>query len=399
MRKISRRNFLLTAGVVSAAALLAACGSSTSSASSESASESTASSAESAASNEAVEYPITIQHAYGETVIEEKPESIVAIAWGNPDVPLALGVVPTGVSKTNFGPVNEDGLLPWTAAAFEKLGASPNVFSDTDGWDYEAISDCAPDVILAAYSGFSEEEYNMLSQIAPTVAYPSVAWSTTWREETIVDATAMGMKSEGEALVAETDAMIQKKLAEYPAIEGKKAAFFWLSASDLSTFYIYTTLDPRAAFLTDLGMPLPDSVAALDNGKDFALTVSAENANQFSDVEIIITYGTDELLTALQADPLLSEISAVKNGAVVLLDSSDDLAASSTPSILSIPYTIDRYLWQRKLYEEWAACDWNHSAGYDHFGRMYAGFRSIWFQSYSHRAGSAGSSKSRFRNF
>ena len=92
MRKISRRNFLLTAGVVSAAALLAACGSSTSSASSESASESTASSAESAASNEAVEYPITIQHAYGETVIEEKPESIVAIAWGNPDVPLALGV-------------------------------------------------------------------------------------------------------------------------------------------------------------------------------------------------------------------------------------------------------------------------------------------------------------------
>ena len=34
----------------------------------------------------------------------------------------------------------------------------------------------------------------------------------------------------------------------------------------------------------------------------------------------------------------------MKNGAVVLLDSSDDLAASSTPSILSIPYTIDRYL-------------------------------------------------------
>ena len=121
MRKISRRNFLLTAGVVSAAALLAACGNSASAVSSESASESTASSVESAASNETVEYPITIQHAYGETVIEEKPKSIVAIAWGNPDVPLALGVVPTGVSKANFGPVNEDGLLPWTAAGFEKL--------------------------------------------------------------------------------------------------------------------------------------------------------------------------------------------------------------------------------------------------------------------------------------
>lgn len=60
MRKISRRNFLLTAGVVSAAALLAACGNSASAVSSESASESTASSVESAASNETVEYPITI---------------------------------------------------------------------------------------------------------------------------------------------------------------------------------------------------------------------------------------------------------------------------------------------------------------------------------------------------
>ena len=38
MRKISRRNFLLTAGVVSAAALLAACGNSASAVSSESAS-------------------------------------------------------------------------------------------------------------------------------------------------------------------------------------------------------------------------------------------------------------------------------------------------------------------------------------------------------------------------
>ena len=54
MRKISRRNFLLTAGVVSAAALLAACGNSASAVSSESASESTASSVESAASNETI---------------------------------------------------------------------------------------------------------------------------------------------------------------------------------------------------------------------------------------------------------------------------------------------------------------------------------------------------------
>jgi iron complex transport system substrate-binding protein len=48
-------------------------------------------------------YPITIQHAYGETIIEKKPENVVTISWGNHDVPLALGIIPAGVSKANYG--------------------------------------------------------------------------------------------------------------------------------------------------------------------------------------------------------------------------------------------------------------------------------------------------------
>lgn len=44
------------------------------------------------------------------------------------------------------------------------------------------------------------------------------------------------------------------------------------------------------------------------------------------------------------AATLMSEIPAIKNGAVVLLDSTSRLAASTTPSILSIPATIDEYL-------------------------------------------------------
>ena len=37
--------------------------------------------------------------------------------------------------------------------------------------DFEAISDANPDVILAAYSGITQEEYDTLSEIAPVVAY------------------------------------------------------------------------------------------------------------------------------------------------------------------------------------------------------------------------------------
>lgn len=40
----------------------------------------------------------------------------------------------------------------------------------------------------------------------------------------------------------------------------------------------------------------------------------------------------------------MSQIPAVKNGAVALIDSTSALAGASTPSILSIPYEIDEYL-------------------------------------------------------
>jgi iron complex transport system substrate-binding protein len=58
---------------------------------------------------------------------------------------------------------------------------------------------------------------------------------------------------------------------------------------------------------------------------------------------MIVMYGDSSLLKALQNDKLLSQIPAIKNGAVVLLDQNTDLAAGVTPSILSIPYTIDDY--------------------------------------------------------
>lgn len=299
-----------------------------------------------AAEDSETEYPITITHAYGTTEITEKPERIVTLGWGNQDTVLALGVVPVGVSAANYGYVTEHQLHQWTDDAFAELGeTNPNVFSDTDGFDYEAISDADPDVILAAYSGMTEEEYETLSAIAPVVPFKETAWKTSWREQTIENATGMGMKAAGEALVEETDALIAEKVAEHPEFEGVKAGFFWISADDFSTFYAYLPADPRASYLQDLGFELPDSIKELaGDGSEFSVTLSRENVDQLSDIDLMIVYGDESLLEALQADDLMSQIPAIRDGAVVLLDSTTQLAASSTPSILSIPATIDEYL-------------------------------------------------------
>ena len=294
----------------------------------------------------AVSYPLTIEHAFGETVIESKPERVATVGWENQDTPLALGVAPVGVSAANYGLVTENNLHPWTDEAFQSLGVdSPVVFNDVDGLDYEAISDSHPDVILASYSGFTQEEYETLSQIAPVVPYKEAPWQTTWKEQTIENATGMGMKKEGEEKVAEVEALIEEKLADYPDLKGTKAAFCWISADDLSSFYIYMPSDPRASYLLDLGLEFPESVKELaENTSDFSITVSRENADQLKDVDMIVVYRDQSLLDALQEDELMSQIPAVKNGAVALIDSTSALAGASTPSILSIPYEIDEYL-------------------------------------------------------
>lgn len=291
-------------------------------------------------------YPMTIKHAYGETVIEEQPENIATISWGNQDVPLALGTVPVGISKANYGKIDENGLLPWTAEKYKELGVEkPVVFDDVDGLDYEAISDSNPDIILAAYSGITQEEYDLLSEIAPVVAYPENAWQTLWRDQITVNSTAIGKKDEGDALVKELEALIKEKSSVYSDLEGKTAVFCYFNPADLGKFYIYLPSDPRAAYLTDLGLEFPDSISELaKESGSFSIEVSSENIDVLKDADIIVAYGNDELLESLQSDALLSTVPAIKNGSVALIEDGSVLSASCTPSALSIPATIDEYL-------------------------------------------------------
>lgn len=301
---------------------------------------------EPASTEAAVQYPITIEHALGKTVIPTKPERIVTVQWANHDVVLALGVVPAGFSAANFGVQDGSGLLPWTAKALDGLGAkNPNVFKDTDGLDFEAISDAKPDVILAAYSGITQEDYNLLSKIAPVVAYPKAPWATTWREQVLFNAKGMGMEAKGEQLIKDTESMVKEKLAKYPQISGKKVVWVNFSAKDLSKLHIYTPVDSRVSFLFELGLSYPKAVTdMITDPSKYSLNLSAENAEALYEADVIVGYGNNELYQAVKSDSLLGKIPAIQKGAVAFIDSDTPLVAAGTPNPLSIAYTIDEYL-------------------------------------------------------
>ena len=294
----------------------------------------------------ATEYPIVIKHALGETVIEEKPERVATVGWANHDVALALGVVPVGFSAANYGVQDDSGMLPWTAQKLKELGEeNPNIYQDTDGLDFEAIADSNPDVILAAYSGITKEEYETLSEIAPVVAYPETPWVISWRDQILYNAKGMGMEEEGKQLIADTEQLIQDTVNKYPEIKGKKAAFAMFTATDLSKFYIYTPNDPRGEFLEEIGMIYPEGLKAqISDESSFYIELSAENADELKDTEIFVAYGDATTLEALQADPILGKVPAIQNGSVVIIEDNTPLAAAGNPNPLSIQYTIDEYL-------------------------------------------------------
>ena len=102
------------------------------------------------------QFPVTIKHAFGETTIEAQPERVATVSWANHEVPIALGVIPVGMSKATWGDDDNDGVLPWVEEKLTELGAeTPVLFDETDGIDFEAVADTQPDVILASYSGLT----------------------------------------------------------------------------------------------------------------------------------------------------------------------------------------------------------------------------------------------------
>ncbi|GLJ89184.1 ABC transporter substrate-binding protein [Streptomyces poonensis] len=294
-------------------------------------------------------FPMTVKHALGTTTIDSKPKRVATVNWANDEVPLALGVVPVGMAKANFGDDDGDGVLPWTEERLKELKAdTPVLFDETDGIDFEAVADTKPDVILAAYSGLTQQDYDTLSEIAPVVAYPDAAWATPWREIIRMNSKAIGLADEGEKLISDLEGDIEQTVAKYPQLKGKSAMFMThVDPGDVSKIGYYSAHDTRTLFFEDLGLKIPDSIAKLSEGTEkFSGTQSAEQIDVFDDVDIITGYGDEkgELLKTLEEDPLLSKLPAIERGSTAFLAGSGPEATAANPTPLSISWVLEDYV-------------------------------------------------------
>jgi len=133
-------------------------------------------------------------------------------------------------------------------------------------------------------------------------------------------------------------------VAEFPQILGHEVMFIThLDTTDLSMVRFYTVNDTRVKFFEDLGLTMPQSVLEASEGGSFRGEVSAEQIDRFDDVELIVTYGGQELIDALEADPLTSKMPAVASGAIVTLGN-NPLGTAANPTPLSISWVLRDYV-------------------------------------------------------
>jgi iron complex transport system substrate-binding protein len=301
-------------------------------------------------SSSSPQFPVTLKHVFGETTIKARPQRVVTVSWVNDDVALALGVVPVGLPKNEWGG-NEQGSTPWKDAALKELGAgfgsdkAPVQFSEADGINFTEIAKLTPDVILAAYSGLTEEDYKKLSEIAPVVAHPEIAYGTSWQDSTSIIGKALGKEAEATKLISDTEATIKEKVSKYPQIEGKTFIYGNLEPASADGVNVYTANDNRPRFLSEIGMKLASVVEDNSKGsKEFFIPWSAEKANELRS-DLFVTWVPDAATTeSIKSDPLLGQIPAIQKGALVA-DSDNTLTLSiSASSPLSLPWSLDTFL-------------------------------------------------------
>jgi iron complex transport system substrate-binding protein len=282
-------------------------------------------------------FPVSIEHRYGTTTIESPPEKVVVVGLVEQDALLALGVVP--VATTEWFGEYPGAIWPW---AQDELGTAtpPEVLDDTDGIQFERVAGFQPDLILGLYSGLSAEDYETLSQIAPTVAQPkdAIDWGVSWQEVTRNVGAAVGRAGQAETLVADVEQRFADTRTANPAFAGATA----LAATTWEGYYVYGTQDPRGRLLQDLGFRLPEGLDQV-TGTEFGANLSRERTDLL-DTDVLIwlveDYAADK--ARVQADPLYAQLDVMTQGRDIFLENEELLgAATSFISVLSLPYLLD----------------------------------------------------------
>lgn len=284
----------------------------------------------------AVAFPVTIEHAFGSTTIEAEPTRIVSLGFTDHDVLLALGTEPVAIRQW-YG--DYEYVWPWAEEALGDL--EPEVLPSGD-LNFEQIAALQPDLIIGQYIGLEAEDYETLSQIAPTVAqsgeYPN--FGTPWQEMTRRIGAAVGRSAEAEALVDDVEGLFAEIRAEHPEFEGVGLGYAGVYGTDSANFYVETDGSTRMRVLQDLGFVVPDELAAL-GADSFYHDISAEQIGILEQDVVLWEPAVLELLPEVEQNELYANLAVSHDERDIFMTDPIVAGAMAHSTVLSLPVVLE----------------------------------------------------------
>ena len=322
---MSVRPFLRGATLVATTVLVASCGSGDAGSSGETATSGSPSSPGGA-------FPVTVETAFGDVEIPAEPQRVVALGWSDAETALALGVQPVGASDwLAFG---GEGVGPWAQGRYDE---APEVIETLEP-SLEAVAALQPDLILDTRSPATQERYDALSSIAPTVGQPEGVgpYQTTWQQQLDLVGRALGREEQADQLQAEVDQQFTEAAAAHPEFDGTEVA---VGAYTSEGFGAYGRGDTRVDFMEALGFTNKAAVQDLAS-EDFFVPISEEQV-PLLDAPLTVVFPIFVDASQITDNPLWQSLPSVRQGNAVVLADQTLVNAFSSGSALGTQYALE----------------------------------------------------------
>ncbi|WP_420033388.1 ABC transporter substrate-binding protein [Streptomyces sp. cg28] len=248
------------------------------------------------------EFPRTLTHALGKTEIKKKPQRVVVLDVGELDNVVSLGIKPVGYAPTE----GDDGIPSY----LKKDAGSPKNVGTINALNMEAIANLHPDLILGSELR-AAKLYPQLAKIAPTVF--SIRPGFTWKENYLLNASALDEKAKAEANLATYDKNVKQLGADVKKANGGTAPTVTMLRYMPDRIRLYAKASFIGTILDDASIPRPKN-QQID---DLATEISPEKIDS-ADADWIFTgvYGDAKKTQRASAEdnPLWKKLGAVEKG-------------------------------------------------------------------------------------
>ena len=267
--------------------------------------------ASNSATNEdkAIGKTVTVTDVRGEVEIPAEPQRIVDLS-GNSDILSILGYKVIGTANSDaYDYTKFPSYLEETLSGAEILG-----YSMQDTMDVEAVMNLKPDLIVI--STVQEKMYDALSEIAPTVMIQLEALN--WKDDVRALAKVFNKEDVANEWLTKYETEAKEEGDKIKAEYGEDTTYLSFLASG-GQFFIFDGAGFGDVLYNDMGLAKP---AGMPEQTDISLPVVTYEGLAAIKADYIFAIATDEDLAQLEANSIWNNLPAVKEGNVVILESS-----------------------------------------------------------------------------